>query len=224
MNHPKRHPFPGPGPYRKEKSLEKVGPKEPRGLPKESQGTPKPRKMAPERVSKYVLYPKWARTGSDCLRRRLLKGLRVHFGQFSDDFGWIFFDNAPRNVKKPLRHAELLPHVILIGSQCHTATAEGAKRKSDTTAEASRYYMCFHSSQKSPTTKGQDHALVSRSTQTKQQTWFMPTVCILKGRHSYTQASSLQVPTKGQDHVLVSRLQPYTCMYVYIYTCMYFHT
>ena len=127
MNHPKRHPFPGPGPYRKEKSLEKVGPKEPRGLPKESQGTPKPRKIAPERVSKYVLYPKWARTGSDCLRRRLLKGLRVHFGQFSDDSGWIFFDNAPRNVKKPLRHAELLPHVVPTRKQCHTAAAEGAQ-------------------------------------------------------------------------------------------------
>ena len=44
-----------------------------------------------------------------------------------DDFGWTFFDNALRNVQKRLSRAELLPHVILTGSQCHTAAAEGAK-------------------------------------------------------------------------------------------------
>ena len=77
----------GPG---KRQSLEKVGPKGSRGLPKESQGRPKPRKIVPEKVSEYVLYPKWAPTGSDCLQRRLLKGFLIHFCEFSDDFWWIF--------------------------------------------------------------------------------------------------------------------------------------
>ena len=76
----------------------KVAQKGLRGSPRGPQGRPKPLEIAPERISKYALYPKWAPRSSDGLRRRLLEGFRIHFGYIFERFWVDFFDNVLRNV------------------------------------------------------------------------------------------------------------------------------